>query len=115
MRRRFVIPRYNPVTVRETISEPQTTAAGRPVPRVMRASYTYNDDVQVTDDWEHPALAFDVLSNDGLSMDSTLFVIPVTTPRATNHRSTTPRATPLSRSRSSTALGGENMEEDDYE
>lgn len=73
--RTIIISNVNPVVMEETISRPATNpTTNRPVPRVMRVVYSYNDLVQRLEDWSHPSLEYTQMVDDTVSFNASLFV-----------------------------------------
>lgn len=65
--------KYNPVVVQDQISRPQSNSIGRPTPRSMVSTYTYNVNVKKTD-WSLPAMSIEKLLDDSIPFDPTIFI-----------------------------------------
>jgi hypothetical protein len=65
---------YNPVVISDRVTRPQTSATGRPIPRNMVTTYSYNINIRRTD-WSLPAMAMEKLIDDTVSFDGSVFII----------------------------------------
>ena len=80
--RRLAIPSFNPVFADEQITTPPNNPnTNRPVPRVMRTIYFYNEAVRRLDDWNLPTLDFPRMVDDTLAFDASLFATNLPAPR----------------------------------
>lgn len=60
-----MISNFNPVSIEESVTRPTTVpGSNRPVPRVTRIVYSYNENVRRIENWTETAFQIENLVND---------------------------------------------------
>ncbi|KAG2191492.1 hypothetical protein INT47_013067 [Mucor saturninus] len=73
----LIMSNYNPVTVVESVTRPTTDLnTNRPVPCVIKSTYSYNENVRRLEDWTNPNLSLINLLNDRVPFSVEIFVVP---------------------------------------
>ncbi|KAI7889656.1 uncharacterized protein EV154DRAFT_514094 [Mucor mucedo] len=73
----LIMSNYNPVTVVESVTRPTTDPnTNRPVPRVIKSTYLYNESIRRLEDWANPNLSLRNLLNDHMPFSVEIFVVP---------------------------------------
>ncbi|KAI7864299.1 uncharacterized protein EV154DRAFT_433135 [Mucor mucedo] len=67
----------NPVSIVESVTRPSTDpTTNRPVPRIVRSLYSYNEGVLRLEGWEHPSLTLRNLLDDSTPFPPSFFALP---------------------------------------